>query len=473
MAAASLFARWQAEDSKTGDDDEDVPRAVSRSEDVLAGRASRSPAARSASSPRRPQQPPAPPSPARSAAWAGHAAQTTEKVSSILAFLDEAERTDDYSGGAEVWGAPMAPSPGARSTTSHRSRMSSAVPISVGSPLSRGGSARSGLANEVFDGVRSKLLDLRVEVEEKGRMVQALKAKLVETKKKAKSTAAQLTEEKEAVQADAEQAINRQLAFIDRLLGDKKALGEKNASLVADQKVAAKKFDDALDTLARRHAVEMRKAKDKWSAAERVKREKWAKEKIKSIKDSTIQGLAPEIQRLISTHQAELRRLRATHSKEMLAVQDAADTRVSEMSRRQHAELQKQLTKASDDTIATIETRVSRHEAQHATEIDSLRERHAEEKLSIEQRARSERDGLEEAHRRAMERLRRDEEGAKSKLRERIEAIQVRRSLRASAASPAALARATAATRLRCARVPSQVPVTSTCTPSRLFCSRQ
>jgi hypothetical protein len=429
--AASLFARWQAEDSKTGDDDEDAPRVVSRTEDAWTERASRSPAARSASSPRRSQQPPAPPSPARSAAWVGHAAQTTEKVSSILAFLDEAERTDDFGGGADEWGAPAAPSPGARSTVSHRSRMSSAVPMSVGSPLSRGGggggSVRSGLANEVFDGVRSKLLDLRVEVEEKGRMVQALKAKLVETKKKAKSTAAQLTEEKEAVQADAEQAINRQLAFIDRLLGDKKALGEKNASLVAEQKAAAKKFDDASETLARRHAVEMRKAKEKWSAAERAKREKWAKEKMKSIKDSTIQGLAPEIQRLISTHQAELRRLRATHSKEMLAVQDAADARVSEMSRRQHAELQKQLTKASDDTIATIETRVSRHEAQHANEIESLRARHAEEKISIEQRARSERDDLEESHRRAMERVRRDEEGAKSKLRDRIDAIQVRR----------------------------------------------
>jgi len=429
--ADALFARWRAEDTKEGGDvDEDAPRVMQPSPAWAERRRPPSSPARSSSaaaaSPRR--APPrraaaAPPSPARSSAWEDHASQTTAKVSSILAFLDDAEQDD-----GEDWVA--ASSPGGRSRAARSpARSSRGVPASVGSPLSSrggggGGVARSGLANEVFDGVRSKLLDMRVEVEEKTRMVAALKAKLIETKKKAKTETAKLAEEKDAVQSDAEQAINRQLAFIDRLLGDKKALGEKNSALISDAKAAALKFEEASDGLKRRHAVEIRKAKDKWSAAERVKREKWAKEKMKSIKDSTIQGLAPEIQRLISTHQAELRRLRATHGKEMLVIQDGADKRISEMSRRQHAELQKQLSKASEDTISTIETRVTRHEEQHAVELKSVRERHAEEKTTIELRARSEREELESVHRRAMERLRRDEDQAKQKLRARIDAIQ-------------------------------------------------
>jgi 5-azacytidine-induced protein 1 len=292
----------------------------------------------------------------------------------------------------------------------------------VGSPL--GAAGRPALANEVFDGVRTKLLDLRVEVEEKTRMVKALKAKLIETKKKAKSEAAKQSKEKDAVQADAEQAINRQLAFIDRLLGDKKSLGEKNAQLIEQQKATVTKFEEATEVLKQRHAVDIRKAREKWSAAERVKREKWAKEKMKSIKDSTIQGLAPEIQRLISTHQSELRRLRATHGKEMLAVQDAADERCSELSRKHHAEQQKQLTRASEDTLQAIESRVSRQEQQHAAEIVALRDRHAEEKDMIEHRGRVDRENLEESHRRATERIRMEEEQSKAKLRARIESIQ-------------------------------------------------
>merc|ERR1719183_3178592 len=53
--------------------------------------------------------------------------------------------------------------------------------------------------------------------------------------------------------------------------------------------------------------------------AEKLRREAWEKEKVKEIKEITIKGLEPEVQRILSDHKAEKRRLEEAH----LAAMDA------------------------------------------------------------------------------------------------------------------------------------------------------
>lgn len=43
----------------------------------------------------------------------------------------------------------------------------------------------------------------------------------------------------------------------------------------------------------------MKKNKEIWLAAEKVRKEKWEKEKINEIRATTISGLEPEIQRIV------------------------------------------------------------------------------------------------------------------------------------------------------------------------------
>lgn len=47
------------------------------------------------------------------------------------------------------------------------------------------------------------------------------------------------------------------------------------------------------------HNRELKNQKDMWHAAEKIKRDKWITDKTKSIKDQTIKGLEPEIQRML------------------------------------------------------------------------------------------------------------------------------------------------------------------------------
>jgi len=44
-----------------------------------------------------------------------------------------------------------------------------------------------------------------------------------------------------------------------------------------------------------RFSVELKKNKDAWVASEKVRREKWEREKIAEIRAQTVKGLEPEI----------------------------------------------------------------------------------------------------------------------------------------------------------------------------------
>ena len=55
----------------------------------------------------------------------------------------------------------------------------------------------------------------------------------------------------------------------------------------------------------------MKKQKEITEAAEKIRREKWIKEKTQEIKEITVKGLEPDIQKLIAKHKAEIKKIKA------------------------------------------------------------------------------------------------------------------------------------------------------------------
>jgi 5-azacytidine-induced protein 1 len=62
-----------------------------------------------------------------------------------------------------------------------------------------------------------------------------------------------------------------------------------------------------------RFSVELKKNKDAWVASEKVRREKWEREKIAEIRAQTVKGLEPEIQRIVERNKEELRKANDLH----------------------------------------------------------------------------------------------------------------------------------------------------------------
>ncbi|XP_047100754.1 centrosomal protein of 131 kDa [Schistocerca piceifrons] len=124
---------------------------------------------------------------------------------------------------------------------------------------------------------------------------------------------------------DYEDVVLRHQKFIDQLIADKEALNEKCKSLLHELKVAESRYTSNLKAAEERHCIDIKKVREMHAAAEKVRREKWIEIKTKKIKEMTVKGLEPELNRMSEQHEKELSELRAQHEKEMYkAQQDAA-----------------------------------------------------------------------------------------------------------------------------------------------------
>ena len=62
-----------------------------------------------------------------------------------------------------------------------------------------------------------------------------------------------------------------------------------------------------------RNTLELTKQKEVAIATEKLRRERWIAEQSKRIKEITVKGLEPEIQRLIAKHKAEVQKIKVLH----------------------------------------------------------------------------------------------------------------------------------------------------------------
>ena len=187
----------------------------------------------------------------------------------------------------------------------------------------------------MYEGVRARMESLRSDLARRDATVAKLEAELrVAYDRAAAQTAAQLAEQRTANDA----ATQRHLDLADRLLKDKEQLAEKCAELgEALARAEARRVAEA-EALEANFAEAARRTKKKWDAS----REEWERAKAEELKELTIRGLEPEIQRLAQKHQQDVRELEERHRENL---------------RRQSAEME------------------SRHEAF----VRGLRERHAEQ----------------------------------------------------------------------------------------------
>uniref|UniRef100_A0A8D3BTF6 Centrosomal protein 131 n=1 Tax=Scophthalmus maximus TaxID=52904 RepID=A0A8D3BTF6_SCOMX len=207
--------------------------------------------------------------------------------------------------------------------------------------------------------VTGSMMRIKLELEEKKRMVNMLQAALAQqrelTVRHVKETEKELNRNLQLQKEQYEATIQRHLTFIDQLINDKKSLSERCEGVVGELKQVDQKYTKKISQMQEQHEMvwqilgplceEIKKLKDLMSATEKIRREKWIDEKTKKIKEITVKGLEPEIQKLISKHKQELKKLRTLHEAELLQ----ADDRAAQRYVRQCEELRQQLEREKDE----------------------------------------------------------------------------------------------------------------------------
>ncbi|XP_070793795.1 centrosomal protein of 131 kDa isoform X5 [Pituophis catenifer annectens] len=216
--------------------------------------------------------------------------------------------------------------------------------------------------------VTSSIQKLKLEVEEKKRAVAFLQRALAQqqelTGQHVKDVQKELTHQLTMQREQYEGAIQRHLAFIDQ---------------------------------------EIKKLKQLMTATEKIRREKWIDEKTKKIKEITVKGLEPEIQKLIAKHKLEIKKLKSLHEVELLQSDEHAAQRYI----RQTEELREMLEHEKEEQgQRERELARQRYEKQLEQEEQSLQQQRrrlynevAEEKERLNQQAARQRAELEDLRR--------------------------------------------------------------------------
>ncbi|XP_034083420.1 LOW QUALITY PROTEIN: centrosomal protein of 131 kDa [Gymnodraco acuticeps] len=265
----------------------------------------------------------------------GAALLSEAKLQSIMSFLDEMEKSE-------------LERPRSVTSGSHREAVLSEEELV-------GVEQASATAAEVT----GSMMRIKLELEEKKRTVNMLQTALAQqrelTVRHVKETEKELNRNFQLQKEQYEATIERHLTFIDQLINDKKSLSERCEGVVGELKQVDQKYTKKIAQMQEQHEMvwqilgplceEIKKLKELMSATEKIRREKWIDEKTKKIKEITVKGLEPEIQKLISKHKQELKKLRTLHEAELLQ----ADDRAAQRYVRQCEELRQQLERDKEE----------------------------------------------------------------------------------------------------------------------------
>jgi len=126
--------------------------------------------------------------------------------------------------------------------------------------------------------------------------------------------------------------------MIEELLSSKRELTDQCEGLMNQVRLIDSKYSKVSQELKSKYKREIKSAKEQWMANEKAKRETWMKEKSKEIKTTTIKGLEPELERMLSQSREEKRKLEESFQdklkEEKLRLDMTMESRMSEMKER-------------------------------------------------------------------------------------------------------------------------------------------
>ncbi|XP_060700450.1 centrosomal protein of 131 kDa isoform X2 [Hemiscyllium ocellatum] len=305
------------------------------------------------------------------------------KLQSIMSFLDEMEKSEQER-------------PKSRSSTAPKEVLLSEEELS-----------HLEQASVMATEVTSSMIRLKLEFEEKKRAIVMLQTALAQQKeltvRHMKEAEKEMCQRIKMQKEQYESTIQRHLAFIDQLIDDKKGLSAKCESMVNELKQVDQKYSKKIQQMQEQHELEIKKLKEIMSATEKIRREKWIDEKTKKIKEITVKGLEPEIQKLIAKHKQELKKLKALHEAELLQ----SDERAAQRYVKQTEELREQLEREKEDLCQRERDLArQRYEKQLEQEEQAIQQQRrrlyaevAEEKERLNQQAARQRAELDELRR--------------------------------------------------------------------------
>jgi len=237
--------------------------------------------------------------------------------------------------------------------------------------------------------LRSRVSVLEVELRDKTKIIHALKKAHEAQRAREQEIETRWSEQCEArlktQRSEAEAVMERHLKLVDKLLTDKSDLTRKCESLAEELQGMERRHELKLQEMDEDISRQIARHKQNWQTAEKLRREAWEKEKTREIKEMTIKGLEPEVERLISEHKME-RKKHESRTQEMLDQQRAE---LEAAHQRQVRDMKEQLLADHERAIDRERERGRQRLREESERLDEqLREERRKQTMEIEREKR-------------------------------------------------------------------------------------
>jgi 5-azacytidine-induced protein 1 len=156
----------------------------------------------------------------------------------------------------------------------------------------------------------AEVLNMALELKESKKTIEAMRDVIEDLRKDIKTKEEQYKKdihEKISTQKfEFENILQRQNGLVESLLAEKKKLSTAVEELTEQLNNIDKSSHKKIQQIMENFEIETKKNKDAWFQAEKLRRKKWEETKVKEIKDMTVKGLEPEIERILANHKQEI-----------------------------------------------------------------------------------------------------------------------------------------------------------------------
>lgn len=163
-------------------------------------------------------------------------------------------------------------------------------------------------ADSTISLISRRMKTARVQLAEKQAEIDVLRGQVAERDRRIAELDGSASKEAIALKAENERTIARHLETISKLVSDKGKLTQKIASLLRGFERVEAEYQEKIKHMKARYDADFDGKREVLRQREKQRRLKWEKAKVEEIREITVQGLQPEIQRLLEVHKANLRK---------------------------------------------------------------------------------------------------------------------------------------------------------------------
>ena len=244
--------------------------------------------------------------------------------------------------------------------------------------------------------MRAKLTALETERSEMAKTVESLKLLADRLREDLKNQETDFNRRLERALArqkeEFEDIVGKNITFTEALLAEKEQKNKLLTDLQRKLRETELRAEQQIEEIRSMQAKELKKNKDAWATAEKLRRDAWEKQRTKEIRDQTARGLEPELVRLMNEHSQKVESLKE-EQKQALSRQKTEITleweeNVRKLKESWGREMDQQMEKEREMYSKRVREMMEKQEA----EIQSLRRKGFEEAAELRKRLENERE---------------------------------------------------------------------------------